>query len=194
MNRRSLLKAAGFTAASLIARYPMLAAHRPRSVSEDEILGNADTRIEENRKGDIALRLASPAGKPLVPGTEVAIRQTGHEFLFGCNIFRLNRCRTTSDNDAYAERFADLLNFATLPFYWWRYERQHGKPDHSRTEEILAWCLSNDMEAKGHPLAWNYRDPSWLTPHPADIKLSATLPVTGRDGCSPKACVILLSR
>jgi endo-1,4-beta-xylanase len=55
-----------------------------------------------------------------------------------------------------------LLNYATLPFYWWQYEMQKGKPDDARTEEIVRWCNAHGVAMKGHPLAWNYVDPRWL--------------------------------
>ena len=42
-----------------------------------------------------------------------------------------------------------MLNFATLPFYWWNYERQQGKPDDARTEEIIRWCKAKNITTKG---------------------------------------------
>ena len=102
------------------------------AVYKDKILDGADARIEKYRKGDAVLRLLGPDGKALETSASVNVEQTRHKFLFGCNIFKLNRCRTPEDNAAYAKRFAELLNYATLPFYWWSYERQRGKPDDGR--------------------------------------------------------------
>jgi GH35 family endo-1,4-beta-xylanase len=92
----------------------------------------------------------------------VKIQQTRHAFLFGSNIFKLGRCRTPEDNAAYEKHFAELLNYATLPFYWWDYEREQGKSKDARTLEIVHWCREHDVTAKGHPLAWNWVDPPWL--------------------------------
>jgi len=89
-----------------------------------------------------------------------------NKFLFGCNIFKLHRCRTPEDNTAYEKRFAALLNFATLPFYWWNYERRQGRPDDERTDQIVSWCKTHSITTKGHPLAWNYVDPRWLKDDP----------------------------
>ena len=100
--------------------------------------------------------------QPLPPGVNLRISQKRHKFLFGCNIFKLGRCRTSEDNAAYEKQFADLLNYATLPFYWWQYETQKGQPDDERTEEIVRWCNAHGVTTKGHPLAWNYVDPRWL--------------------------------
>ena len=162
LNRRSFLKAAGLGAASLALPTPLLATEEQR----DQILGQTDARIEKCRKGDAVLRLLGPDGKPLKASTTAKIAQTRHKFLFGCNIFKLSRCRTPEDNAAYEKHFAALLNFATLPFYWWNYERQRGKPDDARTEELVRWCKAHNVTTKGHPLAWNWGEQKWLPEEP----------------------------
>jgi GH35 family endo-1,4-beta-xylanase len=162
MNRRDFLKVTGFSAASAAFSRPLFAAKEQR----DEILDQAEARIEKHRKGDAVLKLAGPDGKPLQNGLAVTIEQKRHKFLFGCNIFKLNRCRTPEDNAAYGKHFAELLNFATLPFYWWNYERRQGQPDDERTDEIIRWCKAHNITTKGHPLAWNYVDPRWLPKEP----------------------------
>jgi GH35 family endo-1,4-beta-xylanase len=147
-----------------------LSAARQRGTGEskNEILGRADERIEKCRKGDVVLKLTGPDGKSLGAGIPVQIRQTRHKFLFGCNIFKLNRCKTAEDNEAYEKHFASLLNFATLPFYWWNYTRQRGKPSDARTDEIVRWCKAHNLTTKGHPLAWNYREARWMPDEPEE--------------------------
>lgn len=165
-SRRAFLKAMG--AGTACAGLPGVSFAR-RGGSEEsgrEILDGASERIEKHRKGQAALTLTGPDGRPLPAGTNVEVRQTRHKFLFGCNIFKLGRCRTPEDNAAYAGRFASLLNFATLPFYWWSYERQRGEPRDGRTEEIIRWCKVHGITPKGHPLAWNWAEPPWLTGTP----------------------------
>jgi len=162
MNRRDFLKATGFGAASAAISRPLFAAKEQRN----EILDQAEARIEKHRKSDAVLKLAGPDGKLLQSGMAVKIEQKRHKFLFGCNIFKLNRCKTPEDNAAYEKRFAALLNFATLPFYWWNYERRQGQPDDERTDEIIRWCRAHNITTKGHPLAWNYVDPRWLQDDP----------------------------
>ena len=148
-SRRAFLKAMG--AGTACAGLPGVSFAR-RGGSEEsgrEILDGASERIEKHRKGQAALTLTGPDGRPLPAGTNVEVRQTRHKFLFGCNIFKLGRCRTPEDNAAYAGRFASLLNFATLPFYWWSYERQRGEPRDGRTEEIIRWCKVHGITPKG---------------------------------------------
>ncbi len=170
MNRREFLKTGSLGAASLAMPASLIVARdRDNNKSADEILDQADARIEKYRKGDVVMRLIQPNGEPLGTGGAVRITQTNHKFLFGCNIFKLGRCRTPGDNAAYEKHFAALLNFATLPFYWWNYERIRGKPDDARTEEIVHWCKAHDVTTKGHPLAWNWAEQPWLPDEPEAV-------------------------
>lgn len=176
MNRRDFIRAAGLSAAWLAtpATLPVLAED-----SGDQILNGIDARIDKYRKGEVTLKLAGLDGRPLAGGTAVTIEQKRHTFLFGCNIFKLHRCRTPDDSAAYAKHFDELLNFATLPFYWWNYERQKGRPDDERTDEIVSWCKDHGVTTKGHPLAWNYVDPRWLPDDP-EAAMKAQLERIGR--------------
>ena len=137
-----------------------------QTLSEDEILGQAEARIQKYRTGNADLRLLGADGKPLRNGAHVRIEQTQHSFLFGANIFMLNHCKTPAENAAYEKEFSDLLNYATLPFYWWGYETQPGHPNYADTERLAAWCAAHHIVMKGHPLAWNEGQPAWL---PADL-------------------------
>jgi len=166
MDRRDFLKTTGLAVATLtIPRCVRAKKPAAQKISTAQILGQADARIEKFRKGDVVLRLVLP-GRPLKAGLNVKIEQTQHKFLFGCNIFKLGRCRTEQDNAAYEKHFAALLNYATLPFYWWSYERQQGRPDDARTEEFVRWCKAHGVITKGHPLAWNWGQPPWLPDEP----------------------------
>ncbi len=129
---------------------------------EEEILAGAEARIRKYRRGEFRLRVVDRNGMRLQEGSKVIVRQVRHKFLFGSNIFKLGRCRTPADNEAYAKHFDELLNFATLPFYWWGYEREQGKPDWAGTQKMLDWCREHRVTTKGHPLAWNWMDPKWL--------------------------------
>lgn len=133
----------------------------------DDVLDQAEARIQKYRRGEAVLRLIAAAGQPLGTGARVEIEQTRHKFLFGSNIFMLGRCKTPADNAAYERQFADLLNYATLPFYWWMYEPREGWPGYDDTEKIVQWCNAHQVTMKGHPLAWNEGQPRWLPPEPS---------------------------
>ncbi len=141
--------------------------------SDDELLAGADARIEKHRKADLSVEVLDASGRPL-PGATVKLEQTRHAFLFGANIFKWGRCGDEASEAAYRARYEELLNFATLPFYWWSYESKPGKPAHERTERIAHWCDEQGIAVKGHPLAWNYMDSSWF-PEDADALLKLQL-------------------
>jgi len=134
-------------------------------LTREEVLDGADARIEQHRKTDALVRVVDEEGRP-VPDARVLIEQTNHEFLFGCNIFGWAQ-PTPEDSARYRDQFAALLNYATLPFYWWGYEAEEGKPGYESTEAVAKWCQDHGVTTKGHPLVWNYEAPKWL---PDDTK------------------------
>jgi len=132
-----------------------------------EVLDQAEARIQKYRTGEGVLRLVGPSGEPLAAGARVEIEQTRHKFLFGANIFMLGKCKTPGEEAAYEREFRDLLNYATVPFYWWMYEPREGWPSYDATEQIVRWCSAHQVTMKGHPLAWNEGQPRWLPREPS---------------------------
>ena len=128
----------------------------------------ADARIEQHRKENVTL-LVTAEGKPIA-GATVTVEMVNHEFLFGCNIFLAqNPDRQPAQQLAdYHQRFAELLNFATLPFYWASYEPVWGQPSYAHSERIAEWCKEQGIRTKGHPLVWNTSDPRWIREMPID--------------------------
>ncbi len=138
------------------------AADEPAALPSNQSLWEtAEERIEKYRKGDLVVEVRDEQGRP-VDGAKVTVEQTRHKFLFGCNIFLWGRARTEHEETLYRERFSALFNYATLPFYWFSYERVRGRPQHQRVRAIALWCHEHGITPKGHPLAWNYADPPWL--------------------------------
>jgi endo-1,4-beta-xylanase len=131
-------------------------------------LAGAAERIEQHRKGDFVLTLLDERGRPL-PELPVEVELVRHDFLFGCNIFMWTDGQSEFDR-SYRDRFEALLNYATLPFYWWDYEKEPGKTNEKRIRQIAAWCAERGIAVKGHPLIWNYRDPAWLPDDKAAIE------------------------
>ena len=69
----------------------------------------------------------------------------------------------------YAQRYATLLNYATLPFYWGYYEPQAGREAYrERLERMADWCRRSGIVTKGHPLAWHEVFPVWAKAQPDD--------------------------
>lgn len=158
LTRRGFLKT-GAAAAS----FPfILSSSRALAGGSDgkDLLASAPERIEKHRKSDATIRVKDSKGNP-IDGAEVKFEQTNHEFLFGSNIFKWGRLPDDLE-DPYRSHFDDLLNFATLAFYWPNYEPERGEPRHDYTERVARWCVQQNIRPKGHPLAWNYREPDWL--------------------------------
>lgn len=159
-----------FTAA--IACLSALGAQRlapAEELTDDALMASADARIEKHRKADASLTLCDASGRPIA-GAKLAVRQTRHAFLFGCNIFGWGRQSSDENEAAYRKQFADLLNYATLGFYWASYEPVRGQPQHERTEAVARWCREHGIAAKGHPLAWNSHDARWFPDDPQELR------------------------
>jgi GH35 family endo-1,4-beta-xylanase len=125
-----------------------------------------------HRRADAVVTLLAADGAPLA-GTDVVVRQTKHAFGFGCIGFDLiDLANGTSADQQYdnvfAERWLDIFNTTTLPFYWGTFEPEEGRP---RTTELLAaarWFTDRGIVVKGHPLAWHTVQPTWLLGRPLE--------------------------
>lgn len=146
---------------------------------DEQLLAQADQRIEKHRKADATVSLLDASGKP-VPGAKLVVEQTRHEFLFGSNIFLWGRAGDEKAEEAYRQQFAELLNYATLGFYWPSYEPREGRPNHAYAERVAKWCKEHGILCKGHPLAWNFADPRWL---PDDVQEVRKLQLARIDDC-----------
>ncbi|WP_051704562.1 endo-1,4-beta-xylanase [Glycomyces sp. NRRL B-16210] len=124
-----------------------------------------DRVIRSHRAADAVLTLTDADGP--IAGREVRLEQTRHKFLFGCTGFEFealaNGDSKDPDRDALlAERWEGLFNFATLPFYWGRYEPERGNPNTERTLNTARWFADRGHPVKGHPLAWHTVTADWL--------------------------------
>ena len=124
-----------------------------------------EERIRNIRTGDLRVVVRGADGNA-VPGADVRVEMTRSEFLFGCNIFMLNPAGTEPWQIAYQKEFTDLLNYATLPFYYGAFEPERGKPQYERLEAMARWCRDHGIERKGHPLVWHEVWPRWAPVSP----------------------------
>ncbi|MBN1808455.1 MAG: endo-1,4-beta-xylanase [Planctomycetes bacterium] len=124
------------------------------------LLDGAEDRIARNRRTGTLLRFVGPGGAVL-PGVTARVRLARHAFKLGCNGFLLTAVDDRGLQQAYRDRFAALLNYATLPFYWGGYEPEPGGSRRDRLVEMAEWCRDNSVTAKGHPLVWHEVFPQW---------------------------------
>jgi endo-1,4-beta-xylanase len=139
-----------------------------------ELTESAGERIARYRMGDLVIRAVRPDGTPAA-GRRLRIEQQSHQFLFGCNIYKLSPDDTSDEQLLYQQRFRDLLNYATLPFYWGSYEPEQGKTQEARLRAMADWCRANGIRPKGHPLVWHEVWPKWApaSRHPAQELLES---------------------
>ena len=139
-----------------------------------------DRNIEQYRKGDATVEVVDASGKP-VSGAQIAVRQTRHEFLFGCNAFVLGQLQGAEMNQRYENAFVKLFNFATVPFYWGgtepargelRYQEQGSRDIWRRPppDRFLPWASQHGITLKGHPLLWHAHNPAWLPKDPVELR------------------------
>jgi GH35 family endo-1,4-beta-xylanase len=143
--------------------------------ADPEIEDRIQTGIDTYRKGWAALSFKNEKGKPVTFSGDIRVEQKSHDFLFGANIFMIDGYEEDMKNEKYEAVFQDLLNFATVPFYWPHLEPERGnvrfekdsKPMHRRPapDIVVDFCKKNDVVMKGHPLFWDntgHGIPKWL--------------------------------
>jgi endo-1,4-beta-xylanase len=146
-----------------------------------------DEAISTHRRGRAKLRIRS-GGKPLASKTLI-VEQASHSFLFGTNwgagtlAFASGELQGRELELAQArnERFLELFNQATLPFYWSRYEPRRGQPDEERLMKAALWYRGHGIELKGHPLCWHTLAAPWLLEMEEDEILKEQLARIRRD-------------
>lgn len=115
-----------------------------------------------HRFAQVSLTLQGPTGAPLADQA-VTLGQVRHKFLVGCNAFRLGSGATVQLEQDYRDRFAQLCNYATLPFYWGAYEAHVDEPHAVPLRCMAHWCCEHGIAVKGHPLCWHEVVPKWLS-------------------------------
>ncbi len=135
----------------------------------EQILAGANERIRKYRAADLEVEVTDKRGNPL-PQAQVEVRQTRHEYLFGCHL-RWWRRGTDREKESYREHFEALHNYASLSFAWARFEPESGKPRYEQMNQLLEWCEARKMVCQGHLAMWNHdvSSPSWLPDDPAEI-------------------------
>lgn len=138
---------------------------------KDFMKDRVQSGIESYRKGSAGITVKDREGNP-VPNVKIRVTQKNHEFKFGANLFMLDELETDEKNRIYKQRFADVFNMATLPFYWDATEPERGKTRYEKDSEklyrrppidlCLEFCEQNNIEPREHALAYEHFFPDWL--------------------------------
>ncbi len=134
-------------------------------------LHEAEENIKKYRMGEVKIKLTDRQGKP-VKNAKIRVIQKNHEFDFGANIFMLDELENEEKNIIYKEKFKNLFNTATLPFYWEDTEPEKGKTRYKigspkiyrrpPVELCLKYCEENGIKPREHGLAFESCFPLWL--------------------------------
>mgnify|MGYP001237890621 CR=1 FL=1 len=130
------------------------------------------TRIENSRKGDLAVQVVDAEDKPVTNAT-VHVQMTRHAYQFGTFVENIV-LRETGDGKKYRETVKRLFNRVTCPIYWndWGWQNPETR---LRYIAIAQWAKENGFYTRGHNLIW----PGWrwmpkemeaLRNNPAELK------------------------
>ncbi len=142
-----------------------------------------------HRKATANLRLVNADGTPLA-NSPVTVKQTSHQFLFGCGAFdsvALMRAKESGNEETATflqnrmEKWMKLFNYGTLPFYWGRYEPTEGQTMEAPTMAAAKWLKDHGVTAKGHPLCWHTACADWLMQYSNEEILKKQLRRIDRD-------------
>ena len=120
--------------------------------------------IEKNRKGNFVVKTNAK---------KVKVTLKNHKFHFGCNLFMLDEFPDdTNKNVIYRQKFKEVFNLATLPFYWDATEPEEGKTRYEigspalyrrpPVDLCIKYCEENNIEPREHALCYDNFFPDWL--------------------------------
>lgn len=134
-------------------------------------------KVPAHRLAKCILRVTDQEGRPLAD-TALSLKQVNHEFLFGCGAFdvvpyatemsdeRLPFTNAPLENREFlkerVEKWLDLYNYGTLPFYWGNFEPEEGKPETASRMNAAKFLQERGVKTKGHPLCWHTQCAKWL--------------------------------
>ena len=146
-------------------------------VTDKAISERIEKGIEENRKGNLRVRVLDKNGKPM-SNAKILLKQTSHEFRYGANMLMLDEFGDESMNQAYRDAFYRYFNIGTVPFYWSTLEPERGNPRYAKDSEkiyrrpapdlCVDYCREKGIDAKLHCLVYEAHVPKWLKKMPLD--------------------------
>ncbi len=136
--------------------------------------------IEKNRKGNFTVQLDSKYA-----GKQIRVKLKNHNFRFGANLFMLDEFPDDKrKNEIYKEKFKEVFNLATLPFYWDANEPEEGKTRYHKDAEkmyrrppidlCIEYCKENNIEPREHGLCYDHFYPEWTRPEATDNLMRIT--------------------
>jgi endo-1,4-beta-xylanase len=121
--------------------------------------GEADSRIERLRKGDLVVEVRGHDGSPL-KDARVEYRLKRHSFLFGTAIAHAPFADTGDGGRNYRQFILDHLNALVCEneMKWYATEVEGGREDYAPADALLAFAEQNGLAMRGHCLFWEKQE------------------------------------
>jgi endo-1,4-beta-xylanase len=112
----------------------------------------ADSRIEQIRKGDFKIKVTDKEGNPLI-NQKLKVKLSRHAFPFGT---ALNLNVDSDEERWYRKTATDLFweGVTENAFKWPEYEHKKNKPNRKYLKEYTDFALKHGWTLRGHALEW----------------------------------------
>jgi len=124
--------------------------------------------LYNHRKSSTVVQLKD-INNNVLSNTKVKVKLSNHKFLFGCGGFdtlgMVSTPKGSEINELFTkrvEKWLEVYNYATLPFYWGNFEKEEGNPDTENLMKAALFLKSHNVTLKGHPLCWHTVCAPWL--------------------------------
>lgn len=125
--------------------------------------------IEANRKSGACISVLDARGNK-VTAASVSVRQTGHDFLFGCAFPAWSEVPPTMGEEGWVnwtKHFTRLFNYTTSEnsLKWKPLEPEKGKYRWEPVDFMVGFCKEHNIKIKGHTLVWPWDKqgvPDWI--------------------------------
>lgn len=140
----------------------------------------------KDRKTTVKIQFFDKNDSP-IKNTTIKINQVNHEFLFGWGAFDFvpftNSTKTEEKSffQKRTEKWLEIFNYGTLPFYWGGFEPEEGKPNTKALLNAAEYLQNHNVKVKGHPLCWHTACADWLLKYDNQTILEKQLSRIKRD-------------
>ena len=142
-----------------------------------------------HRKATQKISFVDCTGKK-ISNTDIKVKLTNHQFLFGCGAFDSLKATSELDNGKLPEKsyfldrmskWLDVFNYGTIPFYWEGFEPKEGDIQTESRMRAAQMLQNNHVTVKGHPLCWHTACAKWLMEYDNATILQKQLDRINRD-------------
>ena len=114
---------------------------------------------------------------------QISVKQTNHDFLFGCGAFDFMAYVMKGSEQAkdLTDKWLKVFNYGTLPFYWGMFEHEEGKPNTEAMMKTAKYLQEKNVKVKGHPLCWHTVCADWLMKYDNETIMRKQLERIDRD-------------